>query len=485
MNNGGSFRWPTASMPSFLKTLLLGLRLAVLRAPNAAELIRPGVHFWLLLILQVLSTALIAWFYAPADYRLDPMGVQSDAFLALLTLASAVIALALLKRPVLSWSLAVLWMAAGLWISWVLVLVDWLLLQGGVTLYEYPYGVRTALLIWWLAMVWRSLHAVPAVPWRRVVAAVLAAGISALPALLLPLTSYFQAPPLVANAALIDLPAVAEDADLEWPLRRSPEQLLAAQPALLSEALGRLQPQDPDRVDAYLLAFGGDGSETVFKNEVEYALSMFAQRFAMQGRTLGLLNHPSTTADLPLATLTNLRAALAGIGEVMDPEQDLLILFMTSHGSEEHELYVDLLGLPLDQINPDQLQEALRESGITWKVAVVSACYSGGFIEALGDSTTLVITAARADRPSFGCGVDSDFTYFGRALLIEALNQTSDLLAAFEIAKERVSQREAEEDLDPSHPQLHSSALVEAKLEGWRQQLQPGPALPFAPAELE
>ncbi len=472
-------------MQSFLQSLLLGLRLAVLRLPSAAQLLRPGVHFWLLLILQIFSTAIIAGFYAPPDYRLDPMGVQSDAFLALLTLASAIIAMALLKRPVLAWSLAVLWMAAGLWISWLLVLIDWLLQRAGVALFDYPHSVRAVLALWWLAMVWRTLQVVPAVQWRRAAAAVLAAGLSALPALLLPLSSYYAPPPLAASAEIVDWSATEAYTDTDWPLRRSPEQLLAAQPALLSKALAQLQPQDPDRVDAYLLAFGGDGSETVFKNEVEYVQAMFAQRFTMQGRTLGLLNHPSTTAAVPLATLTNLRAALAGISEVMDPQQDVLILFMTSHGSQEHELYVDLLGLPLDQINPDQLQDALRDSGITWKVAVVSACYSGGFIDALGDSTTLVMTAARADRPSFGCGVDSDFTYFGRALLIEALNQTVDLLAAFEMAKERVRQREAEEELDPSHPQLHSTALIEAKLDSWRQQLQPGPALPFEPAELE
>ena len=43
------------------------------------------------------------------------------------------------------------------------------------------------------------------------------------------------------------------------------------------------------------------------------------------------------------------------------------------------------------------LAELLAESGIRWKVVLVSACYSGGFIPPLADEQTLVMTAARAD----------------------------------------------------------------------------------------
>ena len=73
---------------------------------------------------------------------------------------------------------------------------------------------------------------------------------------------------------------------------------------------------------------------------------------------------------------------------------------------------------------PDDLADALKTNpGIRWKVVVVNACYSGGFVDALRDDSTLVITSARADRTSFGCGADSDITYFGKAFLAEALNQ--------------------------------------------------------------
>ncbi len=55
---------------------------------------------------------------------------------------------------------------------------------------------------------------------------------------------------------------------------------------------------------------------------------------------------------------------------------------------------------------------------------MVSACYAGGFIEPLKDDRTLVITAADAHHTSFGCGAESDFTYFGKAYFDQALRAT-------------------------------------------------------------
>ena len=69
----------------------------------------------------------------------------------------------------------------------------------------------------------------------------------------------------------------------------------------------------------------------------------------------------------------------------------------------------------LRQIDPFWLKSALDKSGIRWRVIVVSACYSGTFINALKDPYTMIITASKADKASFGCTDDADMTYFGRA----------------------------------------------------------------------
>mgnify|MGYP000184439659 CR=1 FL=1 len=200
----------------------------------------------------------------------------------------------------------------------------------------------------------------------------------------------------------------------------------------------------------------------------------------MAQRTLVLLNHPDTTSTTPLATLSNLKLALKGMATRMN-EDDLLVLFLTSHGSKDHQLYVDMQPLPLDWIEPGDLRAALDAAGIDWRVVIVSACYSGGFIDALQNPMSLVITAARADRPSFGCGDDSEITYFGRAFLVDALNQTRSLPAAFELAKEGVAAREKAEDFDPSDPQIFVGALIGQRLQSWTDALAPADAVAFVP----
>src|SRR5690606_15240010 len=161
-------------------------------------------------------------------------------------------------------------------------------------------------------------------------------------------------------------------------------------------------------------------------------------RYGNGGRTLLLVNDPDSATDTPIASLTALRAALAGVAERMDPDEDVLLLFLTTHGSSDHELLVQLGELPLDQVTPASLAEALDESGIRWRIVVVSACYSGGFIEALADPYTLVLTASRPDRTSFGCGVSSEITWFGQALFAEALNAERDPVKAFALAREAI-----------------------------------------------
>ena len=95
----------------------------------------------------------------------------------------------------------------------------------------------------------------------------------------------------------------------------------------------------------------------------------------------------------------------------------------------------------------------------------MSACYSGGFIEALTDDYTLVLTASAADRTSFGCGQQSDSTFFGEALFQHGLAQSESLLAAFDAAKERVAAREKEGGFKPpSNPQIYVGPAMADKL---------------------
>ena len=120
--------------------------------------------------------------------------------------------------------------------------------------------------------------------------------------------------------------------------------------------------------------------------------------------------------------------------------------------------------LQLASLTPTALSRLLQESGIKWKVIVVSACYAGGYIEPLRDANTVVIAASAADRTSFGCESGRDFTYFGEAYFKDALGETASFTAAFEIAKERVGKKEAAEKLEPSLPQIWVGAAIAAQL---------------------
>jgi len=108
----------------------------------------------------------------------------------------------------------------------------------------------------------------------------------------------------------------------------------------------------------------------------------------------------------------------------------------------------------------------LDESGIRWRVIVISACYAGSFIDSLRDDHTIVITAAAADRTSFGCSDENEITEFGAAFYRDALPKAANLRAAFEAARTLVAEREKADNREASDPQAWFGPLLEAKLEG-------------------
>ncbi len=278
-------------------------------------------------------------------------------------------------------------------------------------------------------------------------------------------------------------PALADEPALDEP-DYSAERVLYDQHRLVGEALAGLRPQTPGRTDLYVVAFGGDGDENVFRNEVEYVEKLFSERYGARGRVVVLENNPATVETRPLATWSNLELVLDGLLEDnrFDPEEDILLLFLTSHGDEDHYLYVGMDVLPLDWIGADDLSRMLNERPFRWRVSIVSACYSGGFVDGLKNSTSMVITASRADRTSFGCGSDSDITFFGKAFFVEGLNQTDSFRGAFQIARQRIDEWEEDEKQTPSEPQIVSTPLIEAKLAEWRRSITLGPPQPFETA---
>lgn len=253
------------------------------------------------------------------------------------------------------------------------------------------------------------------------------------------------------------------------------ETVLYNQRSLLDKALAAIAPRAPGKINLYLLAIGGDGSQEVFRRETEFVRKQFDGNFDTQTRSMILTNSRTTTSKFPMATLTSIRASLTAIASRMDKKEDILFLFLTSHGSKTHEFTLDQNGINLRNLDAKELGKLLKESGIRWKAIVVSACYSGGFIAPLQDAHTLIITASRHDRSSFGCADENDFTYFGKAYFKESLPHSASFTAAFRKAQAKVAKWEADDfkrsgkdaGNEHSEPQMHAPPLVKAYLQKW------------------
>ncbi|MCB1657813.1 MAG: peptidase C13 family protein [Pseudomonadales bacterium] len=242
------------------------------------------------------------------------------------------------------------------------------------------------------------------------------------------------------------------------------ESAFYVQPLLLNRALAQLQQGEDGITDWYFLGVGGAAYQSVFRREVESVQSLFDNRFSASGYSMVLINDDDTTLSQPIATRTSISKAIETIAERMNKDEDVLFLFMTSHGSADGVFELSHEPLQLEGITPEWLKDELEHAGIKWRVVVVSACYSGAFVPVLQNAQSLIITASAANKTSFGCTDDADFTYFGRAFFDEALRQEHSLVKAFEAAKQTISEREKEEGFAPSEPQMSIGAEIEQAL---------------------
>lgn len=245
------------------------------------------------------------------------------------------------------------------------------------------------------------------------------------------------------------------------------EQGLLNQGRLLEQALTAVPPSTA-AIELYSLALAGDGKQSVFMREADYVTGMLASRFGAIGQ-ITLANHRDHLADRVMASRETLSRSVQTLAARSGPE-DLVFIYLTSHGTSEHELVLDQPRLQLGDLPADELAAVLAPLKGRDKVVVISACYSGGFIPALRDEKTLIMTASRADRVSFGCSEEADFTYFGDALFAQALNQTDDLQQAFELASRHVAEREIADNYEASQPQIWAPKGVLAHWQRLRQQ---------------
>ena len=237
------------------------------------------------------------------------------------------------------------------------------------------------------------------------------------------------------------------------------ETTIYRQRTLLASALDALRPAPAEQPQLFFLAAAPSAQQEVFRKEAVAARALFDARFGTRGHSVVLINSPETVATVPLANMSNLELALAEFGQVMDVDKDVLVLFITSHGSKGI-LSVDLTGYPFNQITPERLAAALNKSGIKNRVLIISACHAGSFIPALQGPDTLIMAAAAADSPSFGCSNKAEWTYFGDALFNYGFKTSHSFSKAFDVARQQIETWEKERKLAPSDPQIAAGASI-------------------------
>ena len=153
----------------------------------------------------------------------------------------------------------------------------------------------------------------------------------------------------------------------------------------------------------------GDNNSPAFDNGVE---AMRAKLVARGVRNIRVLtSDPGANPSLPVATAANVSTALR------TPGGEACLAFVTSHGDESGFVLKQAGGT----VSPGTLDNALDAGcGTRPTVVVVSACHSGVFLgSGMRQANRVVLTAAAADRSSFGCGAGDQYTYFDQCLLQE------------------------------------------------------------------
>ena len=450
-------RLRTSNLWALIRT---AVALTLLQRPTIAPLRWTAGYFWFAAGLSTLLALVLGYFKIEGPRLFELAGLQSEGFYLLLTVGVSYLVARAFAAPRLIWPIATLITLASLVVGTTLHLTyDQVLPRWELTHRYYYWAVYGASLLWWLGILVRLFGALGlrASALQRVRVAIAAVG-------LISIVSWYVRPIYFWD----------RDYGAEYALReRLPplvaEEIFGSQEQLLAQSLARLAAPDPARPDLYFVSFSPDGGQRVFEREALYARKQFENRFGAEGRTVALVNHRDQVGKLPLASVSNLERVLREIGRRMDVENDILFLFLNSHGARRAELSVQLDGLSFRPVTAEALAQMLEASGIRWRVLVISACYSGSFIPALQGEGTLLITAARADRTSFGCSETADFTYFGRAYFEQALSETTSFTEAFAKAKASIAEWEKRDDFEQSEPQMVVGGKIEARLKAWEQ----------------
>ena len=258
---------------------------------------------------------------------------------------------------------------------------------------------------------------------------------------------------VVPVAATRAQPKPVPPVKVDWGAVLAPPAQQLADHRRIQAAIRSLKPQRKNVVDAYVIVVALD-SDPVFNREAREAGRVLSRRFGADGRTIVLAADEGAAKAGAPGSINHLAIALAATAEVMDRNEDVLVLYSTSHGHPAGGLVYKDVARGLGALPPPKLAQLIDAPGFKNRLLILQACYSGQFVGPLSTDRTIIATASSADRPSFGCSAGNDWTLYGYALVNLAMREPQPLEAQFRKAAEIVAEAEQEAGLPPSNPQL-------------------------------
>ncbi|MBS0325110.1 MAG: hypothetical protein JSS46_01030 [Proteobacteria bacterium] len=411
------------------RNLAAGLKLALfLPVARTSFRISPGQ----LVLVAIVSAAIdidADWVRAAQDAHFSILGLHGEVYsLGLLVLSAAIIA-AWRREATLALALPVIVLAAFPLIQVVNVLPDLPQTNPAITestrrWFDYALDAWTALLCIRSVSICLDAQQLAGTMRRRMGA--LAGGL----VIVLPVWFAPLAGPL--EPWWSDRPMASGRKDFVSP---ASEPALAAQQFLLDQALDNLDDEQPGVTDLYFVGFAPDSRRIGFVSDVESAAQVMKRRWSTRGHSVVLINSPSTIARYPFATVTNLRETLEEIGDIIDPDDDIVMVYLTGDAARDGTL--DAVNPPLELVplSPAGLRNLFDSAGIRWRIVVVSACHSGAWVDALKDDETAVIASSGSDAHDAGCNGGIRPGAFGAAFFGEGMSHSDDLARAFATAR--------------------------------------------------
>ena len=448
------------ALGSLLRNLLAGLRVALLMHVDRLRF-RFSVGQVLLLFLVSAIIDIVGDYYRavpPRSFAIEGLGSEIYSG-GLLMLGAAIVAvLARQRQLVLSIPLVVL--ASLPFVQILHYVPSWLALgpDAAEMLLAFEYVIVTWIVVILVRSVVIAFLPPPSFVWLR---AILAGLLLAMPIWL-------------GNELFVNQPwfrgATEETPTSGDGFNAGSEAVLAAQKYVLDNALDAIADERTGETDLYFVGFAPHGRSDAFREDAEAAQQAMSTRWGTEGRSIVLINNPKTLITAPFATITNLRETLNEVGGAIDPEDDVVMVYITGPTVRNNQVAAEQAPLSLVELGPAGLKQLMDDAGIKWRIVIVSACYSGGFAESLADDYTLVITSTKADTPGFGCEGRTPPTLFGDAFFQQGLAKVNTFEAAFEIAKAKVAERESAAGYAPaSDPQWRLGDEMAQKLKNLRK----------------